>query len=141
MYTLEDRNYYRDHRVRAREEGKWYNRFDERTMTAYVTFMSEEGEEEQRPIKCVYEVCDTCNGKGSHVNPSIDCCGLTSEDFADDPDFAEDYFDGTYDVPCYECEGRRVVPEPDESRLPDWYEEWARDRGDDGYYCRVYSEY
>jgi len=53
-----------------------------------------------------WEVCDTCNGKGSHVNPSIDAHGLSSEDFDEDPEFREEYFSGTYDVPCYECGGR-----------------------------------
>lgn len=56
-------------------------------------------------------VCPTCSGKGSHVNPSIDCDGLTGEDFAEDPDFAESYFNGEYDQTCSECGGCRVVPE------------------------------
>jgi len=56
-----------------------------------------------------FEVCDTCRGKGSHVNPSIDGNGLTAEDFAEDPDFREDYFSGVYDVACYQCKGLRVV--------------------------------
>jgi hypothetical protein len=53
-----------------------------------------------------WEVCGTCNGKGTHVNPSIDAHGLTREDFDQDPDFEEEYFSGTYDVQCYECHGR-----------------------------------
>lgn len=64
-------------------------------------------------IPCKYEVCDRCEGKGTHVNPSIDGHGLTRDDFADDPDFAEDYFAGRYDVSCYECNGLRVTPHPD----------------------------
>jgi len=59
-----------------------------------------------------WDVCPTCDGKGTYVNPSIDAHGLTSDDFAEDPDFAEDYFRGTYDVTCAECCGRRVVPFP-----------------------------
>ena len=59
-----------------------------------------------------WEVCGTCRGKGRHVNPAIDADhGITPEEFAEDPDFAEDYFSGVYDVPCSECGGRRVVPE------------------------------
>ncbi len=57
-----------------------------------------------------FEVCSVCDGRGRHVNPSIDAHGLSSDDFHDDPDFAEDYFGGTYDVDCYECDGHRVVP-------------------------------
>jgi len=55
-------------------------------------------------------VCGLCNGKGKHTNPSIDCGGLTSEDFDEDPDFRESYMRGDYDVTCSECSGRRVVP-------------------------------
>ena len=62
-------------------------------------------------IPATYEVCGTCEGKGSHVNPSIDAHGLTANDFYDDPDFREEYFSGRYDVACYECKGKRVVPE------------------------------
>jgi hypothetical protein len=58
-------------------------------------------------------VCPTCNGKGSHVNPSIDCNGLTSEDFADDPEFLEDYFNGHFDQQCSHCQGRTTVPAVD----------------------------
>lgn len=62
-----------------------------------------------------YQVCPVCDGRGTHVNPSIDCGGLSSEDFADDPGFRDDYFGGSYDVTCYTCRGNRVVPEPDTS--------------------------
>ena len=61
-----------------------------------------------------YGVCPVCRGKGTHVNPSIDCNGLTAEDFAEDPDFAEDYFSGSYDVQCNGCGGLRVVLAVDE---------------------------
>lgn len=61
-------------------------------------------------------VCPLCNGKGSHVNPSIDSHGLTREDFDDDPDFAENYFSGMYDVPCYRCNGRNVCLVVDEEK-------------------------
>jgi hypothetical protein len=111
-FTLEDRNYYTDYRVRAREEPNWYHRFDERKMTAYVTRRNEEGEKYEHSIKCEYQICEVCQGKGSHVNPSIDCGGLSREDLDEDPDFAEMYFDGGFDVPCYGCQGKRVVPEP-----------------------------
>ena len=62
-------------------------------------------------IPFAWVVCGQCRGNGMHVNPAVDCGGLTSEDFAADPDFAESYFSGVYDVTCGECQGRRVVPE------------------------------
>jgi len=73
-----------------------------------------------------FEVCDRCEGSGSHVNPSIDGNGLSREDFDEDPDFEEAYFAGRYDVPCYECRGERVITVVDESRcsaaeLELWY--------------------
>ncbi len=65
-----------------------------------------------------YEVCERCNGKGSHVNPSIDGHGITSDEMAEaGPEFLEDYMSGVYDVPCYECKGLRVVMVPDEALL------------------------
>lgn len=60
-------------------------------------------------LPTTWGVCGVCNGEGSHVNPSIDAGGLSAEDFADDPDFEEDYRSGTYDVPCAKCQGRTTV--------------------------------
>ena len=54
-------------------------------------------------------ICPACRGNGSHVNPNIDAGGLSTEDFENDPDFAEDYFDGTYDVQCNVCRGSGKV--------------------------------
>ena len=105
--NIEDRNYYGDPRVRALNEEPWYVRFDEKTMTAWVS-----DDNEEYSVKCRYDVCDVCNGKGMHVNPSIDCNGLTREDLAEDPDFAENYFGGMFDVVCYGCKGHRVIPVP-----------------------------
>lgn len=110
---IDDTNFYNDHRVRAKETGKWYKSINEKRMVAIVSIEIEPYVEEDTEVPFKYEVCPTCNGKGTHVNPSIDCNGLTREDFDEDPDFAEDYFKGIYNVPCYECGGRRVVPEMD----------------------------
>lgn len=79
----------------------------------------EDGEEvgaREVELPVVFEVCGTCNGKGSHVNPSIDSNGLTASDFDEDPDFRENYMSGMYDVTCNECGGKRVVPILDEAR-------------------------
>lgn len=54
-------------------------------------------------------VCPVCDGEGTTVNPNIDAHGLTREDFAEDPDFAEDYSSGVYDITCAGCNGMRVV--------------------------------
>lgn len=101
-----------------------------------------------------FEVCPTCDGRGSHVNPSIDASGISSEDFRDDPDFYDDYFGyngdedddgepirqarGMYDVDCYECEGRRVVPvpawddeDPEHVTMRQYLRDRAREAADD----------
>lgn len=54
-------------------------------------------------------VCPVCDGEGKTVNPSIDAHGLTDEDFREDPDFAEDYRSGIYDITCAACHGMRVL--------------------------------
>ncbi len=81
-------------------------------------------------------ICPTCDGKGSHVNRAIDGHGLGAEDF-DDPDFAESYFAGHYDVRCEECDGEKIILEIDWDRLtPKMQERVDRqiesDRADDG---------
>lgn len=120
--NLEDRNYYMDSRVVAGDEqplfkvveehGKsWKVQLDECIIEILI-------EDEKRPedfdgvldVEAHYEVCPTCEGHGKHVNPSIDSNGLTAEDFEEDPDFREEYMSGSYDVTCYQCGGKRVVP-------------------------------
>lgn len=85
---------------------------------ARFTFVGfeKDGTEVEYDLPARFEVCTRCQGAGSHVNPSIDGNGLTHEDFAEDPDFAESYFRGDYDVQCSVCKGTRVVPVPDLSR-------------------------
>lgn len=54
-------------------------------------------------------ICPACRGEGKTVNPAIDAHGLTREDFAEDPDFADEYMAGTYDVRCAACSGAGKV--------------------------------
>jgi len=90
----------------------WYNHLDENAMMASVIdCLVGDGLPDLIPFHWV--ICGNCQGRGSTVNPAIDGNGLTAEDFAEDPDFREDYFSGVYDVPCAVCKGRRVVPIPD----------------------------
>lgn len=107
-------NYYSDYRVRSadRDTGK----VDIHDMSYEVTAWDRDGNEHQLIFPMKWEVCDVCEGKGKHVNPSVDCNGLGYDDFADDPDFYEDYVGGMYDVTCYCCKGRTTVPAIDESR-------------------------
>ena len=123
--------FYTDSRVRARNAPNQIEEFNVSSMTGYVFIGHNDGDNGNVDrllaadvplhdlrkdgdiyvsVKCAYRVCPTCEGRGSHVNPSIDCDGLTAENF-DDSDFMEDYFNGVYDVACYECKGLRVSPE------------------------------
>lgn len=82
-------------------------------------------------------VCPVCGGRGSTVNPNIDAHGLTREDFDEDPDFADDYRSGAYDVQCRACLGERVVTEERVEELASNAEDRrlsARENGDyEGY--------
>lgn len=102
-----------DHRYMARE-----------TRDVLKTFEEEYGVS----LPTSWEICPTCNGDGKHVNPDIDSNGLTREDFDQDPDFAESYFSGMYDVTCYECRGRSSVRVVDTDMLkhtdPEMLELW-----------------
>lgn len=111
------------------------DRFDD----APVLYTCDEaGNTVEKPLPTKWAVCSVCNGAGSHVNPSIDCNGLSAEDFAEDPDFADDYMAGTYDVPCNRCGGRtteRVVDldalTPEElAAFEDQQRDEARDRAE-----------
>lgn len=108
FFSLEDSNYANDHRVRARDAHRWYSDLDE---TRMVALHSAEYQYVKTYSKFKFEVCPTCNGKGSHVNPSVDADGITAEDMYDMD--MEAYMDGDYDVECYGCFGKRVVPVQD----------------------------
>ena len=111
---------------------KWYTSIDEDTMEAEVEWYDEEGDECSKTVKWSYGVCSVCRGKGSHVNPSIDDNGISGEDFYDDPDFAEAYFSGAYDVPCNNCGGKRVAPVcSDKEHL-----EYLKEKAEQDYYDR-----
>lgn len=99
-------SYYTDHRVRAKDRKRLSMIGDRGVFRA----VDEDGNDIELNVPVAFEVCPTCQGKGKHVNPSIDCDGLSREDFDEDPDFRELYFSGAYDVACYECDGMRVVP-------------------------------
>lgn len=70
----------------------------------------------QFPLK--YEVCPTCQGRGKHVNPSIDRNGITSDEMHElGEEFRRDYLSGRYDVTCSGCLGKRVSTAVDSDRL------------------------
>ena len=63
-------------------------------------------------------VCSRCNGRGRHVNPSIDGDGFTGEEWAEmDEDFKESYWNGHFDVVCSVCNGLRITAKIATDRL------------------------
>jgi len=127
--ALETYNYYNDSRVQAGLKGKWYKSFDQKSMTVTIELdlYDEEGDySEDVTFPVHFVVCDGCQGHGKMVNPSIDCGGLSHEELYDDPDFAEAYFGGAYDINCSTCNGNKVVPEITTSGLTEEQEKNLR---------------
>ena len=116
-------NYYNDSRAQAGERETVFTDIDEKKMTATMRLDYEEPAE----VNFQWSVCPTCQGSGSHVNPSIDCDGIIESEFADDPEFREEYFSGTYDVTCYECQGKRVVPQLVDQKDIELYEKFCKE--------------
>ncbi len=84
-------------------------------------YIVDNGEEEEEPKSYVlpakYEVCPTCNGRGSHVRPSVDAGGYNFDDDDYDPETGESvYWSGMYDQTCETCHGRTTVPVIDRDR-------------------------
>ncbi len=73
-----------------------------------VKWETDTGEARRTEMPTIREVCRRCDGNGVHDPAAFDC-GFTQPDFAEDTDFAEEYFSGRYDVTCTECNGRNVV--------------------------------
>jgi hypothetical protein len=71
-------------------------------------------DEEEVVCPAKADVCPVCHGKGKYVNPAIDSQGLTREDFEEDPDFADEYKSGLYDITCQSCGGKNVILVPDD---------------------------
>lgn len=68
-------------------------------------------------LEAIFEVCERCEGHGTHLHPDIGEHAYTMEEFNEsfDDEEREQYFKhgGMYDVPCVECKGARVVLVPD----------------------------
>jgi DNA-directed RNA polymerase subunit RPC12/RpoP len=111
---LYEHNYANDPRNRA-DEDRWWDMIDDAKMRARLLDDGEGGWRTWVPIR--WALCTLCSGKGVVVNPSIDCGGLTAEDFWEEEGFRGDYLSGLYDIDCPLCSGRRVMPERIEGRV------------------------
>ena len=90
-------------------------------MSIKLTWYDEEGEEITATFPSTNEVCPTCEGFGTHLNPSIGQHAYSREEFEDsfDEEGREQYFQrgGIYDVRCEECRGNKVTQVVDEGKL------------------------
>lgn len=94
-------------------EGKdnWTNeQCNEATEKAWKKWLEKLGRNATVQCKTKFEICGTCQGRGSHTNPSIDCGGITASEW-DEWDEEEKYYymSGRYDVSCSECHGEKVI--------------------------------
>lgn len=145
---IEEANFYSDRRVvNAAAMAAFREGCDERSMTFSFEVDNGEGDEPQvfsLPLR--REVCHTCDGKGTHVNPSIDAGGISDDDdfWYDDEAWEEGedgemgpvsrYHSGFYDVTCQTCLGKNVVlaiarERADPATLALW-DEMEEDRAD-----------
>lgn len=127
---------YFDSRDVAANTNKWYKSYDERSMTLKIEVACDDEVYEDLKdslsaeayklidpndgcvtLRMKFEVCPLCNGKGRHVNPSIDAHGICADEWDRDWSYEdrESYMSGAYDVTCYECNGNKIVPEIDKN--------------------------
>lgn len=82
-------------------------------MIIEFTYENDDGDEESFELPARFEVCDRCQGHGTHLNPSIGEHAYTWQEFNEsfDEEGRAEYFrhGGIYDVTCEECRGARVV--------------------------------
>jgi hypothetical protein len=80
-----------------------------------ITVTIDDGESEPRTVELPahWVICGVCDGDGK---TSAGLGSFTQEDFEEDPDFAEEYMAGGYDVQCPCCRGRGSVKEIDRDR-------------------------
>jgi hypothetical protein len=115
--NVDDLNFLNDPRVQNADEMRaMWDRFSEDRMTLTFTLFCDDVDdgEEELVLPARLALCPTCQGKGSHVNPSIDASGYAADEDDYDDETGEDrYTRGDYTVRCWTCNGKRVVPEID----------------------------
>jgi hypothetical protein len=131
-------NYHGDSRVlNARDQREFNEGFNAEAMT--FTFIQEDkdGEEVSYTLPAKFEVCPTCNGRGTHVRPSVDASGFDGWDDVDE--YGEsNYLAGAYNVTCQTCHGRNVVPSIDRDAADDTtLALWDSEREEEASYERL----
>jgi hypothetical protein len=94
--------------------------YDPKAGCFFLLVEDDKGLETEYRIPSKMVVCGRCGGNGEHCNPSIDGNGITQDEWAEwDDDDRETYMRGGYNVTCYDCGGRNVVPSVDWDSLSD----------------------
>ena len=90
-----------------------------------------EGEVTRVTLMPVWEICDDCNGEGSHSRH----LGVLDQEFLDDMD--EDtwyaYRSGVYDTRCERCSGSGKIKVLDEELLPQDVQAWIENYYEESY--------
>ena len=98
--------------------------WNQATEEAWKNWLKSLGARSTVVVDSRFEVCSTCNGRGTHVNPSIDSGGITASEWAEwDEEEREHYWSGSYDVSCYQCHGEKVIQNLEyetENKLYNW---------------------
>ena len=138
-----DYNYHGDRRVVNAHAQRAFNAAcDHKAMTFTVTREDDNGEEVSYTLPVKWEVCHTCDGSGTHMDPSIDAGGYWGdEDDRDEYTGESRYARGDYSVTCHTCGGRTTLLAVDRARADAptlaLYDKW---REDEAYYeamCRA----
>lgn len=86
-----------------------------------ITFMNEDGDEEEIEVPSHWEICYGCEGHGTHLNRSIGEHAYSMEEFNEsfDEEQQEQYFKrgGIYDVKCSRCNGTGKIQVPDMEKI------------------------
>lgn len=84
-----------------------------KTTIEFTETDDETGDEVVHELPAKMEVCDDCEGHGTHLAPGMRFHAYTSEEFYEefDDEDREQYFTrgGIYDVTCGTCKGKNVI--------------------------------
>ena len=71
-------------------------------------------------MKANWQICPGCQGEGKCVNPNIDDRGITASEMDElGPDFAEEYWNGGFNITCKACGGSGKITEERATELAD----------------------
>ena len=92
------------------EEDWTYEQCVEAADKAFETWLKNLGAKATVVSNSKFEICPTCEGRGTHTNPSIDSGGITASEWAEwSYEEQDDYMSGVYDVICSQCSGEKVI--------------------------------